>query len=154
MESEEVKEQLQAIERGAAAPYINYPTTPLWYAPAIGAWAAAMVETFAWYPESVGKFAGSIAALVALELLFIVWMKRRHGALPMPGRGKPPAEIARVWRGYWIGLTVVAVVVAVLWLTVGIPVAAIATFVLVTAGMALYENRYAVAAAKTKARLQ
>ena len=63
-------------------------------------------------------------------------MRRRHGALPMVGHGRPPAEIAVLWRGYFVGLAVVVVAVAAGWWTGGVPVAAPVAFVLVTAGIA------------------
>ncbi|GIF97556.1 hypothetical protein [Catellatospora citrea] len=154
MESIEVAEQLKAAERGAAAPYVDYPPTPWWYAPSVGAWVAAMIGTFTWWRENAGLFVGSLVALIAVEILFITWMRRRHGALPMPGKGTPPVEIAGVWRGYAAALPVIALLVAAAWLLGGVPAAALAGFVLVTAGLAVYERRYAVAAAKTRARLQ
>ena len=94
MESD-AREQLQIIERAAAAPYVNYPATPWWYSPLVGLWAAAMIGTFTWWRESTALFAASLAILIALEGAFIAWIQRRHGALPMPGRGTPPAEIGR-----------------------------------------------------------
>ncbi|WP_155389205.1 hypothetical protein [Catellatospora paridis] len=154
MESIEVAEQLKAAERGAAAPYVDYPPTPWWYAPAVGAWVAAMIGTFTWWRENAGLFVGSLVALIAVEILFITWMRRRHGALPMPGKGTPPAEIAGVWRGFAAALPVIALLVAATWWLGGVPAAAAASFVLVTAGLAVYERRYAVAAADTRARLR
>jgi hypothetical protein len=153
MESIGLEGQLKAAERGAAAPYVNYPPTPWWYAPSIGAWAAAMIGTFTWWRENAGLFVGSLAALIAVEILFVVWMQRRHGALPMPGKGTPPVEIAGVWRGYLASLPVVALLVGLVWWLVGVPAAAGAAFVLVTVGLAVYERRYALAAARTQARL-
>ncbi|MET7747573.1 hypothetical protein [Micromonospora sp. NPDC005367] len=154
MESFAPEEQLRAAERGAAAPYVSYPPTPWWYAPSVGAWAAAMIGTFSWWRENAGMFVGSLAALIAVELLFVVWMRRRHGALPMPGTGKPPAEIAGVWRGYLSALPVVALLVGLVWWLVGVGAAAGTAFVLVTVGLAAYERRYAMAAARVRARLR
>ncbi|GGO27673.1 hypothetical protein GCM10011576_52520 [Micromonospora parathelypteridis] len=154
MESIGLAEELAAAERGAAAPYIDYPPSPWWYAPSIGAWAAAMIGTFTWWRENVGLFVVSLAALIAVEILFVVWMQRRHGALPMPGKGTPPVEIARMWREYVASLPVVALIVGLVWWLVGVPAAAGTAFVLVTAGLAFYERRYAVAAAATRARLR
>ncbi|WP_203712085.1 hypothetical protein [Asanoa siamensis] len=153
MESGEVREQLAAAERGAAAPYVEYPPTPWWYAPVVGLWAAGMVGAFTWWRESVALFLGSLAVLILLEVLFLTWMRRRHGALPMPGKGTPPPEIAVLWRRYFGSLVVVVLVVAGGWLLGGVPVAAALAFVLVTAGLAVYERRYAKAAAAVRARL-
>ncbi|MET8348449.1 MULTISPECIES: hypothetical protein [unclassified Micromonospora] len=154
MESIGVEEQLTAAERGAAAPYVNYPPTPWWYAPSVGAWAAAMIGTFVWWRENAVLFVASLAVLIAVEALFVVWMRRRHGALPMPGKGTPPTEIAAVWREYVAALPVVTLVVGLVWWLVGVPAAAGAAFVLVTVGLAVYERRYAAAAARTRARLR
>lgn len=52
MESIAQEEQLRAAERGAAAPYVSYPPTPWRYAPSVGAWAAAMIDTFSWSREN------------------------------------------------------------------------------------------------------
>lgn len=141
------------VERAEAAPYVDYPPTPWWYFPSVGLWAAALIAAFAWWRENTVLFIGTIVVLVALEGAFIAWMSRRHGALPMPGRGTPPAEIAVVWRGYFAGVAVVVAVVGLVWWLAGPPVAAPVTFVLVTAGLVLYERRYAVAAAKVRERL-
>ncbi len=153
MESSELREQLAAVERGAAAPYISYPPTPWWYPPAIGAWAAAMIGAFTWFRHNGALFAAALAILIALELLFLTWMRSRHGALPMPGRGRPPVEIAVLWRRYFLGLAVVVVAVALAWWLGGIPVAAPLAFALTTAGLIWYERSYAVAAAKVRERL-
>lgn len=153
MESDEAKDLLRVAERAEAAPYIDYPPTPWWYFPTIGAWAAAMIATFTWWRENAALFVGSIAVLIVLEIVFLRWMTRRHGALPMPGKGSPPAEIQPVWRGYFISLPVVAAVVALSWWLGGVLVAASAAFIVVTAGLVFYEQRYDRAAAATRARL-
>ncbi|MFF5228868.1 hypothetical protein [Dactylosporangium sp. NPDC000521] len=153
MESNEARDQLLLVERAAAAPYVQYPATPWWYAPAVGAWTAAFIGCFIWWRENGALFAASLAILLSAEVLFLTWMRRRHGALPMPGHGKPPAEIAAVWRGYFAGLVVIAALVAPAWWFGGVPVAAAAAFVLVTAGLAVYERKYAVAAAEVRDRL-
>jgi hypothetical protein len=72
----------------------------------------------------------------------------------MPGYGRPPAEIASVWRGYAAGLVVVIAAIAVAGWLGGIAVGAVVAFVTVTAGLAVYEWRYAVAAARVRERLR
>lgn len=153
MESFEAREQLLLVERAAAAPYVQYPPSPWWYAPAIGAWTAAFIADFVWWRRNGVLFAASLGILLAAETLFVIWMRRRHGALPMPGHGRPPAEIAAVWRGYVLGVAAIAALVALAWWLGGVPVAAAVAFVLVTAGIALYERRYAIAAGKVRDRL-
>ena len=154
MESISPSEQLRTIEQGQAAPYVNFPPTPWWYFPAVGAWGAAYVGAFAWGRVNGAGFVTSLVLLIALAAGFIGWLKRRHGALPIPGYGRPPAEIATVWRGYAVGLVVViAAIVLASWLG-GIAVGSGVAFVTVTAGLAVYERRYAEAAARVRARLR
>jgi hypothetical protein len=153
VESIDIAAQLRAAERGAAAPYISYPPSPWWYAPAVGAWAAAFVGSFIWWRVNGAMFATSLAILIALEAGFVQWMRRRHGALPMPGRGSPPSEIAVVWRGYGVGVLIIAIIVALAWWLGGIAVAAPAAFVSVTLGLIWYERSYARAAQQVRERL-
>ncbi|MFG2043706.1 hypothetical protein [Dactylosporangium sp. NPDC048998] len=153
MESVEARDQLLLVERAAAAPYVQYPPTPWWYAPAVGAWTAAFIGDFAWWRVNGALFAASLGILVSAEALFLIWMRRRHGALPMPGHGKPPVEIAAVWRGYFVGVVIIAILVALAWWFGGVPVAAAVDFVLVTAGVAIYERKYAIAAGNVRDRL-
>jgi len=154
MESTPPSEQLRAAERGEAAPYVRFPPTPWWYSPVVGAWAAAFVGTFAWWRVNAVLFVTSLVVLIVLEGLFIGWLKRRHGALPRPGYGRPPAEIASVWRGYAAGFVVVIAAIAVAWWLGGVAAGAAVAFVTVTAGLAVYERRYAVAAARVRERLR
>ncbi|GAA2838488.1 hypothetical protein [Kribbella solani] len=146
-------EQLRIIERAEAAPYVSYPKTAWWYPPVVGAWVAGMIGTFTWWRENSALFFASLAILLALELGFLNWMQRRHGAMPFPGRGRPPREIGRLWKGYFLTLPVIVLVVAAVWWLGGVPVAAGTGFVLVTAGIWYYERRYAIAAAKVRERL-
>jgi hypothetical protein len=152
MESD-AREQLRIVERAEAAPYVNYPKTPWWYSPMIGLWAAGMVGAFVWWRSNAVLFIASLVLLIALEGVFLVWMQRRHGALPMPGRGKPPREIGRVWRGYFQALPVVALLIWLAWWLVGLGAGAATAFVVITVGLAYYERRYTVAAAKVRERL-
>jgi hypothetical protein len=154
MESTPSHEQLRAIAQGEAAPYIRYPPTPWWYSPAVGAWAAAFVGAFSWWRVNGPLFIGALVVLIALEGAFIGWMWRRHGALPRLGYGRPPAEIAEVYRRFAVGFVAAAVAIAVSWTFGGVPAGATVTFVTVTAGLTLYERRYAQAAARARERLR
>jgi hypothetical protein len=151
---EEALEQLRAVERSEAAPYIHYPPTPWWYSPAVGAWAAAFVGTFVWWRVNAVAFLAALIVLIALDLVFLRWMRRRHGALPMPGHGTPPPEIATIWRAYLLGLVVVVAAVALAWWLGGVLVGSITAFLTVTSGLAIYERRYAAAAARARERLR
>ncbi|WP_460654172.1 hypothetical protein [Kribbella endophytica] len=152
MESD-AQEQLRLLERAEAAPYVDYPKTPWWYSVVIGLWVAAMIGTFTWWRENAPLFTASLVGLILLELAFIVWMQRRHGAMPMPGRGRPPAEIGAMWRRYFAGMAATALITGLIWWLIGIPTAAATAFVLATVGLVIYERQYAVAAAKVKERL-
>jgi hypothetical protein len=152
MESD-AREQLRMLERAEAAPYIEHPKTPWWYSPAIGVWVAAMIGTFTWWRDNAVLFTSSLALLIVLEIGFITWMQRRHGAMPFPGRGRPPAEIGVVWRKYFAGMAAIAIMVGLVWWLVSVPIAAAVAFVQVTSGLFVYERAYAVAAAKVKERL-
>lgn len=144
---------LDELERAEAAPYVSYPATPWWHFPIMGLWVAAMIGVFTWWRENIALFVGGIAVLIAVEAGYLAWLMRSHGALPLPGRGTPPREIAPVWRGYFLGVVAVVVAVALVWWLAGVPVAAAAAFVLVTGGLAEYDRRYERAAARTRARL-
>ncbi|GIF69560.1 hypothetical protein Ais01nite_75950 [Asanoa ishikariensis] len=153
MEIAEAREQLRAVERASAAPYVQYPPSPWWYAPAVGAWVAGIVATFVWWRVNAALFLAALGVLIALELVFVFWARRRHGALPFPGRGRPPSEIAAVWRRYLIGALAIVSSVALTWWLTGPLVAAGVAFVLVTGGIAAYERRYARAATEVRSRL-
>lgn len=152
MESD-AREQMRLLERAEAAPYVDYPKTPWWYPIIVGLWVAAMIGAFTWWRENAALFASSLAMLIVLELAFITWMQRRHGAMPMPGRGKPPVEIGALWRKFYASLAAIVVIVGLVWWLTNVPIAAAAAFVQVTTGLMFYERAYAVAAAKVKERL-
>ncbi|WP_350281355.1 hypothetical protein [Kribbella sp. HUAS MG21] len=153
MESD-AQEQLRIIERAEAAPYVSYPKTPWWYPPVVGLWMGALIAVYTWWREREALFFPALVALIGLEIVFVIWMQRRHGALPFPGRGRPPREIGRIWKQYFAVAPVIVVLVAVVWWLAGGPAAAIAAFVLVTAGIWYYEHRYAIAAAQVRERLR
>ena len=152
MESD-AEEQLRIIERAEAAPYVSYPRTPWWYPPVAGLWFAALIGAFSIWRENTVLFVGWVAVLLVLEFTFLAWMQRRHGAMPFPGRGRPPREIGRIWKGYILTVPVLVVIGALVWWLAGLPAAAATAFVLVTAGLWYYERRYAVAAARVRERL-
>lgn len=152
MESD-AEEQLRIIERAEAAPYISYPKTPWWYPPVAGLWVASLIGAFTWWRESGLLFVGSLAVLLALAVAVLTWMQRRHGAMPFPGRGRPPREIGAILVRYLLAVPVLVVAVGLVWWLAGVLAGAVAAFVLVTACLWYYEPRYAVAAAKVRERL-
>lgn len=141
---------LREADRAAAAPYVDYPPTPVWYPLAVGLWCAAFV--LCWTLDGPA-FAVVMVTLLAAQILFVRWASRRHGALPDPTKGEPPAEIARQYRLFFISAAAVAVLTLVLSWAAAPAVAAPVVFVLVTAGLWHYERTYAVAAAQVRDRL-
>ncbi|MBJ8342167.1 hypothetical protein JGU71_25075 [Antrihabitans sp. YC3-6] len=152
MESFDPANELELIERAAAAPYIDYPPTPAWYPTAVGLWVAAMIGTFWWWRENAVLFVGALVLLVAIEVAFVRWISKRHGALPRLGHGTPPPEITRAYQSFFVGLIVVVAAVGLIWWLGGLVAAMVAAFVLVTAGLTLYERSYALAARTVRAR--
>ena len=59
-----------------------------------------------------------------------------------------------MWRGYAAGFAVVIGAIALAWWRGGIAVGAVVAFVTVTTGLAVYERRYAEAAARARERLR
>lgn len=150
MENDEIRNALHEADRAAASPWIDYPPTPVWQVPAMGLWSAAFV--LVWRLDGP-LFAVSVVSLLLLEAAFIRWMSQRHGAMPFPGHGTPPPEIGRVYRGYFVGTGVVVLVVGIVWWLLGVVTAGVATFLLVTGGLAVYEHTYSAAAARVRDRL-
>jgi hypothetical protein len=146
------RQQLREAERAAAAPYVDYPRTPGWYAPVVGAWSAALVAVLATRSSHPVLSVVVLVALVAAEGGFLAWYRNKRGT--MPSMRQVPPEIRREMSRYLVGLVVVvAAVVAAAVLLSGL-LAALLAFVLVTGGLTVYERRYERAAAATRARLR
>ncbi|MCW2757949.1 MAG: hypothetical protein JWO46_1695 [Nocardioidaceae bacterium] len=157
MESKETAaQQLRDLERAEAAPYIDYPPTPRWYPPAGGVFALALfAHLYAVLVHSWGGIVASLslAALVAVELGFLYWYSRYHGALPAPGRTPPVAEICRAYGQFLVGFVVLVVLVTGVTFLAGPIGGGVATFVLAAGGLLLYERAYASAARAARERL-
>jgi hypothetical protein len=145
----ETRAALLEAERAAAAPYVDYPATPRWYPPAVGAWATAfaalaLVDVGRW--DSLAR-----AGLTVIVVLFLAWYRRQRGT--MPSMRNVPAEFR---TAFWQYLAGCAALVAI-FLASGkwLPLAATLPlmFVLVTGATYAWERRYARAAAETRARL-
>lgn len=144
-------DHLAAAERAAAAPYVDYPVTPSWYAPAVGAWAGALVGALTMLDDHPVLRVVSLLALVAVECAFIARYRSFRGT--MPSLRRAPAEISREFGWYFLGVAFVVAVVAATALWLSGALAAVVAFVLVTVGAEAYERRYARAAAAIRARL-
>ncbi len=147
MESDETARQLLEVERAEAAPYVCLRPSPWWYPPVVGLWGAALFVALAWDLPSV-----TLLALVAVECGFLAWMVRRQGAWPRMSGPKPP-EIAREYRRFLVGLSVLAVALGLTLWVASRPFGAVVVLVGVTAGIAGYERSYERAAAVVRARL-
>ncbi|MFW6775486.1 hypothetical protein ACOACO_14470 [Nocardioides sp. CPCC 205120] len=155
MESEELRNSLRDLERAEAAPYVDHPPTPWWYFLVVPAWAAgmttamhlALVEDVSSWWLTLG-----IVLLTALVGGFFGWYSRYHGAVPSLRGAKPP-EIRTAYRQYAVGAAVVLVAIGVAVATLPWWGSAAVAFVLVGAGVWLYEVAYARAATAVRERL-
>ncbi|WP_244931609.1 hypothetical protein [Nocardioides sp. W7] len=153
MESDRLDPQQarRIAERAEAAPYIDYPPTPWWYAPAAGLWAGALILLIGLAQDRRVLALVGLLALVALEGAFLAWYSRYHGALPSLRHA--PAEFRPAFVRYGVGVAVVLALVVGSWLLAGAIAAAVVAGVAVTVGLVLYERTFARAAARTRARL-
>ncbi len=145
---EAIAASLREDERAAAAAWIHYPAPPVWYPVAGGLWFGA----WAWVLTADQRW----SSLLLLPLLLLVgvyvrWYRRRRGTSPRWSGA--PREIDRV---LWLFLAIAAFLVLgalaldhvagrwpmIAWVAVG-----------VTAGISLYEWRYARAARRARERL-
>jgi hypothetical protein len=86
--------------------------------------------------------------------VFFAVVRLRYGAYPRPPFSPTaPREIRALYWRYLTGVLTVVAVAALVWWWVGPFVAAGATFVLATTGLALYERTYARVAAEVRLRL-
>lgn len=153
MESD-AHETMAELERAEAAPYIDYRPTPWWVAPYFGLYFVGLVLAFAWTSDAYRPVYFAILAVLLVSLFVVVrHIKRRNGALPFPGRGTPPPEIARVYRLYFWSLIPVAAVLLLSFFLLPVPVSAVIAFVTVTAGVVLYDRVYERAAVVVRERL-
>ena len=151
MESkDELREQERVAQRAEAAPYVDYPSTPWWYMPAMGLWAlvATVVMTRHDNPQAV-RICGEVA-LIGAAFALVGWQRRIRGVWPT---GKAPAEIRRVMGWFIVGAVVVIAAVLGVRAWLGVWVAASVAFVIVTAAVTWYEAAYARAAAAVRERL-
>ena len=143
-------EALREAERAAAAPFVDYPPTPLWYPPALGAWFATLAA-IAFYQPGPAVSLPVLVVLGALIGMFLAWLGKVSGSFPtLTGA---PRELHAPMYWYALGATVIAAIVVPLGLFAPPIAAVIATFVLVTIGIATYERAYFRAAQAVKERL-
>jgi hypothetical protein len=152
MESDVTPEQaLAAAERATAAVWIDYPPTPAWYYPAMGAWWGALVLSLGALYDDPLLLVAPAAVLIGSLAWFVSWYTRYRGTLP---KGvSAPKEFRPAIAALAAGEVVMIALAAALCLTAGPLVAALVTFVGATAGLWVYERAYEAAAAATRERL-
>jgi hypothetical protein len=152
MESDVTPQQaLVAAERATTALWTDYPPTPRWYHPAIGAWLGALVLSLGALYDEPFLLALPVAVLIGLELWFVRWYKQYRGTLPKALGA--PKEFRPAIAAFAAGSTVLLGLAVVLCLTAGPVVAAVVTFVGATAGTYAYERAYEAAAVATRERV-
>lgn len=155
MESEdEVREQLKAAERTAAAPYIEYPKDSWWTVPGFGILASVFVLSVNLRGHTdIPGWAGALilALVVACAGGYLWWHRRRRGTMPA---GKAPAEFNRVLRGFILGALVVAVALFVLADLTPLWLAVPSAFVIASIGMWWFGRAYDRAATQVRERLR
>jgi hypothetical protein len=145
------QEALAAAERATASVWTDYPPTPAWYFPAVGAWGAVLVYTISGVDSSAVQVP-VILGLVALGGGFMGWYQRYRGA--MPKLTSAPPEFRRAILAFFAVYAVLIAAVVVVGFALDLPLAAAAgTFVVATAGLYVYEKAYESAARRTKDRL-
>jgi hypothetical protein len=145
------QEALAAAERAVTSVWTDYPATPAWYYPGVAAWAAAVVYTAAGIDSSLVQIP-LMLALCGLNGLFIGWYRSYRGAMPRLG-GAPP-EFRRSIAAFFVAYALLIAAVVVVAFVLDQPVAAAAgTFVVVAAGLYVYERAYESAARRTRTRV-
>jgi hypothetical protein len=147
---EEIREQQRVAERAAAAPYVDYPPTPFWYMPAMGLWAFAATVLFTRpHTSTAVRIVGELVLLAAV-LVLVWWQRKVRGVWPT---GKAPQEIRRVMVNFVVGVLVVIGIVLGARALTNAWIAAAVAFVIVTVGVAWYEQAYARASERVRERL-
>src|SRR4051812_11939247 len=100
---ESIRAQLDEIDRGELAPWVNLPPTPRWWPLAFGLWAAAFALV-------VGLLDGAGQAFAQLALVLVLfgmipWDRRRRGTYPT---GRPPRAFRRAVVRMFLGAAAVA----------------------------------------------
>jgi hypothetical protein len=153
MESDpDIRRVLLDVERAEAVAYLEYPPTPRWYFPAVGAWSALLVLAVTGLGDRPALAVPLLVALLAIEWAFLAWYRRYRQT--MPSLTGAPVEIRREFTRYFVGLVVVVGLCVGAGLLGGPIAAAVVAFVTVTTGLVLYERRYAAAARATRQRLR
>jgi len=142
------RELLREADRAEAAPWVDFPPTPAWYPPAVGAWGAAMVLGLAVLDGPARAVV--VLALALAEVAFIRWYRRYRGTMPT---GAVPREMRAAALTFTGAVLVVVVGAGALAMTGHPWPAAGLVLVVGTAVVWWYERAYAAGAARVRARL-
>lgn len=148
---EDLLQAQRAAERAEAAPYTDYPPTPAWYPPAMGAWMAAYTLLLTLREDHGVWLVLGMIALASLTGLFLGWYSRYHGA--MPNLRHAPREFRRAFACYAAVVVTIGASIALAWRLAGPALAAPVAFAATTLGLIVYERSYAAAARRTRERL-
>lgn len=141
-------EQLRAIERGQAAPWVAHPPMAWWWPLGFGVWTATYTLSQGLLVDGPRLLASLLHLAVALVAVW--WMRRVRGTYP---RGGSPQELNGSFVLIFGGAVVVALAVLAVHVWQGPWAAAGVGFVLAWALVATYERAYAAASARVRERL-
>lgn len=148
MESNEVRAQLLASERGEAASWLAFAKVDWWMAPSVGAWAFVFVWVAGIASDFVRPFA--TLALIFVPLAAAHWDKSRRGVYPS---GSMPREFRRSsWALGALALSV-AVVGGAVYFAAPLWLAALVVGLLAATVTEVYSRMYAADAARVRRRL-
>lgn len=144
----DAQELLREADRAEVAPWVDFPPTPAWYPPAVGAWGAAAVLALG---ALDGVWRGvAVIALALVEVGFIRWYRSYRGTMPT---GAVPREMRPAALVFTAAVLVMVVGAGALVLTGHAWVAAALVLVVGTGVVWWYERAYAAGAARVRARL-
>ncbi|MQW76062.1 hypothetical protein GHK92_09260 [Nocardioides sp. dk4132] len=151
IDREALREAHRAAERAEAAPYIDYPPTPAWYPPAMGAWATAYTLLLTLWEDHGWWLVLGMIGLAALTGLFLGWYSHHHGAVP--NLRHAPREFRSAFACYAVVVVSIVGSIALSWWLVGPALAAPVAFVATVVGLVVYERAFASSARRTRQRL-
>ncbi|WP_166133897.1 hypothetical protein [Nocardioides ochotonae] len=151
IDRESLRQAQRAAERAEAAPYLDYPPTPVWYPPAMGAWVTAYVLLLTLRGDHSAWLVAGMVVLSGLVGLFLGWYSRHHGAIP--NLRHAPREFRSAFACYAVVVVSIVGSIALAWWLAGPLLAAPVAFTATVAGLVVYERAFASAARRARERL-
>ena len=149
MESDELRDAQLLAERAEVAPWLDYPASPWWYAPAGGAWFGALVAASADGGEQ--RSPAFTFVLFALAAGFFWWARRRWGTWPR--MSSMPPEFHRPATTFAVAVVILFIGGMGLAASAGDIVAVPLVAVTVAALLRWYDHAYAEASERAAVRL-